>query len=273
MHFSNLVKSIKLDPNQELLKIEKFLCHDTWINNTTLKDFIDRSFSFFSINIRGSAVNLKGLMNEIGLTQSLLNGITWENFWLYAELLYNVLYELRIYRKNERDNCFVDKQINAIKDNILYVANAQGLTIKQDQNGIYFIISQDEVVAQVAKNIENKDIAWNLIKYKHSSLKGNLIAKKQILTLLYPLLEQSRDQVKGKDSYMTIHNDATFLLNQCNIRHSPMAQSIKNATDAELEEWYDIAYETTVFALYGVQHSQHAEKVKALKNELKSVQK
>ena len=271
MHFSNLVKSAELNPHKELLKIEQYLYHDTWVNETTLKDYINRSFPFFSINVRGSAVDLNNLMDEIGLTQSLLKGTTWENFWLYAELLCNVLHELRICRKNERDNRFVDKQTNAIMGNIQYVANVQGFSIKQDQNGIYFIFSQDEVVDQVAKNIENKDVAWNLIKYKHSSLKGNLIAKKQILTLLYPLLEQSKDQVNGKAPYITIHNDASFLLNQCNIRHTPTAQSIKDATDVELEEWYDIAYETTIFALYGVQHSRHADKIKALKSELKGV--
>lgn len=114
MHFSYLVKSIELNPNKELLKIEKLLYRDPWVNNETLEDYINRSFPSFSIDVRGSAVDLKSLMSETGLTQSLLKETTWGNFWLYAELLCNVLHQLCICRKNERDNRFVDKQTNAI---------------------------------------------------------------------------------------------------------------------------------------------------------------
>lgn len=142
-----------------------------------------------------------------------------------------------------------------------------------DDDGIVRIVPQNNVVSLVSE-IVPENISYKIIGYNHHSMKGDLERKKATLTLLADRLEAKRAELKKQNA--KLEDDLFFLFNNINIRHNNTDSESKyykevvaSMTDDELEEWYDLTYETCLYAFMTLEQADHSERIKELKQQNK----
>jgi len=140
-----------------------------------------------------------------------------------------------------------------------------------DDDGIVRIVPKNNVVNLVSE-IVPEDISYKIIGYNHHSMKGDLASKKATLKLLADQLEAKRAELTRLNKTLT--NDLFFLLNNINIRHNNIEEGsskynvvVSDMTE-ELEEWYDLTYETCLYAFMTLEQAENSEKIKDLKNKI-----
>lgn len=120
------------------------------------------------------------------------------------------------------------------------------------------LVEDDRIVTEVASRLPG-DVAIKTFNYRHRSMKGNLMEKKQALKLLGDELEPQRKSLEASNGDLC--DNIFFLLNNANIRHNNIAKEGKNynssfaeLSDSGKEKIYNDLYDMMVaaFALLNV---------------------
>lgn len=209
----------------------------------TVSAYIDEYY-FRELPCRGSALNLNELARDIELhsASDQLNDL-----YLLCEFLLAVLPMHQIKKHSD-----LKEQRNTIYNNIQYILEKTNHELKEDKNGNLIVVSKNQSAILAAEIVGDNDVSFDLIEYNHYSLKGDLGEKKKILTSIGVYIEPIlRDKTFRESMYKSLVSDTSFLFNNFHIRHNnltgPKAQEYtKTLNDAELEKWYDRAYDMAV---------------------------
>ena len=205
-----------------------------------LSVYIDE-FYFRGLPFRGSFTCIKDMMDTLQL-----NYITgdMDHLLLFCEFLIAMLPE-----DKAAENRYVAKQRKTIMGNINYILEHTNHEIRVDPNGNSIIVEKNKATTLAAQLVNDDVIAFELIEYNHFALRGDLEGKKKLLFSLGAYIEPIlKSKVLQKNGYKQLESDAGFLLNNFHIRHNnkvgAKAQDyITTISNADLEEWYDKAYE------------------------------
>lgn len=132
------------------------------------------------------------------------------------------------------------------------------------------ITENNATVSDVAENVDEK-LAYQIVKYNHNTLKGDIARKKEILLKLGSELEPKRKQLaKINDA---LESDIFFVLNNLNLRHNNRSIEDKNYKEYtaqmrknKLEEWYDELYQMMLLAFLELEQVERNQKIDELKS-------
>lgn len=199
---------------------------------------------FRHLPFRGSFTSISDMMAEFSLNY--ISGSI-DNLFVFCEFLIAVLPEDQIARRPE-----LERQRNTILGNINYILELTNHELRKDSDGNTIIVEKNKAATLAAQLVDDEVVAFELIEYNHFALKGDLEGKKKLLFSIAAHIEPIlKSHVLQQNGYKQLESDAGFLFNNFHIRHNnkvgAKAQDyIMTIQDADLEEWYDKAYEVAL---------------------------
>lgn len=189
---------------------------------------------------------------------------------LYLEAIYNLLMVANYGAAMLRSNCYEveRKHLVMIEENIKYALDYLNLNAKVIDEIIY--LYPKELALELLAEKQPEDITNDMIKYLHIKTKGDLFAKKKLLTSLARYLESYGKEYKNDADLRKLGH----IFNNFDLRHNNVDEGSKNyknqiakLSNDELEKWYDVAFYRIVDFLIKTQIKE-MEKPLPLINEL-----
>lgn len=278
----------KRDITQEVLRLDLLLNdeHGISIYKQTSSAFPPKFQSFVKIEkfvdlyifkqwkCRGTCVSLKDMTETLGIEDMFADeDYSEENILIYAEYVANVLFLATKVNLDEKYSyCLLDS-FKAIKENLNNLLGwfnyEQKVFEKKEQ---VLIVRKSAATTAVAEIVE-EDLAYQIVKYNHHSLKGDIESKKSILLALGSELEPRRKEINEISKRLA--DDIFFMLNNLNLRHNNRSKSDKNYKETVakmrkpvLENWYDELYQMLLLAFLEIDNKERSERVSELKTKV-----
>lgn len=247
-NFYELLAKRDFDAKKEYATLWTLFCieksYHTGYGSYAMAPWVDQKL-FRDFAFRGSFATLKDMMDEFGIQEH--SAVDVDKILLFCELLIAVLPQYGVAYDE-----YLSKQRRTIFENIDYILERTNHEKKKDPNGNWIIVEKNKAATLAAQLVDDEVVAFELIEYNHFALKGNLEGKKKLLFSIAAYIEPIlKSKVLQKSGYKQLESDAGFLFNNFHIRHNnktgTAAQDyITTVKDAELEEWYDKAYEVAL---------------------------
>lgn len=225
-----------------LFCVEK--CYYSAYSSSTMAQWVDKKL-FRDFPFRGSFTSLKDMMDEFGIQERA--AVDLEKLLLFCELLYAVLPS-----RNVVYDANLSAQRQTIFENVGYILERANHELGVDPSGNTIIVEKNKAATLASQLVDDEVIAYELIEYNHFALKGDLEGKRKLLFSIAAYVEPIlKSKVLQQQGYKQLESDAGFLFNNFHIRHNnkvgAKAQDyIASINDADLEEWYDKAYEVAL---------------------------
>lgn len=241
----------------------------------TLKYMVSQ-YSFIFWKNRGRCLDFEDFMKTIDF-DLMLNRAKYDlnSFLTVIEVIYNFYYMSEKYINFLSDEFRTHVQMNELKnlmDICLSDYNYSAFYNKEKEQLI--VVEDNPQAVAVAENLES-ELAFEVIRYNHHILKGDIKTKKHILTIMGSELEPKRKQLKPING--DLEDAIFFILNNANIRHNNISETdknyrkfIANMSDVELEELYDELYEMMLLANLELENTERMPKMKQLKKDITS---
>ena len=241
--------------------------------NLSVFEFVDK-YCFKDWNYRGHFVDLKDFLEALEYNNIIIlaqNGDI-DAFMTLIELTYNLW--LLAYKdlKNDKTESKWQNNFYHLRDVMLDNLEKYNYTVYIDDDRALVIEDRPEVTATV--ETVNQELALEIIRYNHSSLKGEIELKKKILLSLGSELEPKRKELQLLDKQLS--EDIFFMLNNLNIRHnnrskkdkSKYKEYVANMSKTRLEKWYDELYQMMLLAFLLLDNIERKKKVSELKSKI-----
>lgn len=216
------------------------------VNMMTIEKYIN-DFLFIKYEYSGTYISVRDMRSSLKLTEEDLSNNNKEKLLLYYEFILNMISLLN--RKLLPTDRYNQNSVNKLLNNIQIVL--EKLNYKIVEKNKYFYIVEKDISSSTISEIypELSDV---VIEYRRFDLKGNIVAKRNILQTLSLKIEGIESKLKGT-TYNSLVRDLKNLYNNLHIRHNNLGENPNNNTiemdDETLENWYDITYDTTLTAL------------------------
>lgn len=239
----------------------------------TLFDFVD-DFCFKKWEHRGHFVDVKDFVEALdynNIRNDAKNGNI-DAFMILIELTYN-FWNLA-YRNLMDKNTETKWQNNFFHLRDVMLDNLEKYNHKAyiDDEQVLIIEDKPEVTA-VAEIVED-ELALDIIRYNHRSLRGEVELKKSILISLGAELEPKRKELQQLNKQLS--EDIFFMLNNINIRHNNRSKKDKSKykeyvakmSKIRLEKWYDELYQMMLLAFLLLDNVDRTASIKELKGKI-----
>ena len=256
-----------------MAKSEKTLCTNRYTYYSVFK-FVDE-FCLSDWNYRSRYMNVDDFLEALNFNVLVEDAkYDVEAHLTLIELIYNFW--------NLAHNKFIDKKFIGslkwcgnffhIKDVMDEILEEYNYTVYSNEDKDYFIVVENKPeVTAVAEIMDTDELSFDIIKYNHRSLKGEINAKKSILVTLGAELEPKRKVLQGINKKLS--EDIFFMLNNMNVRHNNCSESdqakykeyVANMTQEQLEEWYDELYQMMLLGFLLLDNEERSAKVSELK--------
>ncbi len=145
--------------------------------------------------------------------------------------------------------------------------NLEAITFDEKEQ---VIITEKSAKVTAVAEITSANISYQIVKYNHHTLKGDIEKKKAILLVLSNELEPKRKQLSSINSQLT--TNIFYMLNNLNLRHNNRSKKDKNYKEYvakmkknKLEEWYDELYQMMLLAFLELEQVERNAKFNELK--------
>ena len=262
----------------EIFNIRKY-CIDGSRSLNTIRYYIDNEFyPTWAYKHKITFPNIYSLMQYLGIFDlssraQMGEAVSLEKFLLYTETIYNL-----VSIDNVIANPFIVDPVLQLKHNIEIDCERLGFEIKKTKEEKYIIVEKNAAATAVADKYADTelDLSFKVIEYNHFLLKGNIDRKEEILLALWKKFEPVAKRLAAS-SFKSVADDAGYLLNNLDIRHSNTSPEIKNykphvaqMPPKELEEWYDKTYNILLLALLADDFSALHKEIKELKAQIEA---
>lgn len=254
---------------------ENILCVDKYSYYKLFK-FVD-GYCFKHWKYRGHYINVDDYLKALdyaSLKRSASQNIN--SLLTVIELIYNFwnLSQQEFY-DNEKGYdlkwCGNYYHLRDVMDDILQQYNHIAFT-NEDEDCV-LIIEDKEAVTATAEILPSA-MGFDVIKYNHRSLQGEIELKKAILISMGTELEPKRKELQTINKQLS--EDIFFMLNNINIRHnnrskkdkSKYKEYIAKMSKTRLEKWYDELYQMMLLAFLLLDNVDRADKVRELKEKI-----
>lgn len=162
-------------------------------------------------------------------------------------------------------------RLRDVMDDILQQYNHIAYT--NEVNDCILVIEDKEEVTAVAEIVPSA-MAFDIIKYNHRSLQGEIELKKSILISMGAELEPKRRELQSLNKQLS--EDIFFMLNNINVRHNNRSKKDKSKykeyvakmSKSRLEKWYDELYQMMLLAFLLLDNVDRTANVKDLKEKI-----
>lgn len=223
--------------------------YNTW-RDSSIEALVDKVFHNWKG--RGTCLSCEDMRNRLDLVLKPRTDDI-DEIAMYLEYFLNII--LKFQEKYQDGNeCEYSNAYSMMVQNIkTLLSNINHKFVFDEENEVLLVVPKDNA-AIAAAEIAPKKIDFAILKYNHSSLKGNISEKKNLLLAIAgeyePLFK------KGIDGHSSLFTAITSALNNLNLRHNnvdakgksykPVVESMKSE---ELENWYDELYQMMLFAI------------------------
>lgn len=245
------------------------------MTNYTLERYVDE-YCFSDWESRGHFLDLSDFLNAISYTKILTSAKNNpEAFLTFIEIGYNLYYlaKKEFLQTDDSWECYdTYEMFPQIADDCLAHFNHKIFYNEELEQAI--VVEDKPEVTAVVEIEEDTDIAFEIVRYNHHALKGDISAKRAILLKIGSQLEPLRSQISACNK--TLEKDIFFMLNNLNIRHNNCVpgdakyKPFVASMDAEtLENWYDELYQMILLAKLELANVKRMEQVETLKQNIK----
>ncbi len=232
-------------------------------NMMTIEKYIN-DFLFIKYEYAGTYISVRDMRSSLKITEKDLNKNNKERLLLYYEFILNMISLLN--RKLLPTDRYNKSSVNKLLNNIQIVLEKLNYRIVEKNN--YFYIIEKDISSSAISEIY-PELSDTIIEYRRFDLKGNLVAKRNILQTLSLKVEGIESKLKGT-TYNPLVRDLKNLYNNLHIRHNNLGENPNNniieMDDKTLENWYDITYDTTLTALMICNYLDYHTKIDSLPN-------
>ncbi len=226
--------------------------------------YVDKVY-FRTLPFRGGFVSLNEMMSAIPIKPGTRN---LDDLFVLCEFLVALLPEKRLI-----EDGLIRKQGMTIIENIFYILDKTNheLTQLPGSDERMIITEKNKGTTLAVEIVGDAEIAIDLIEYNHFALKGDLSAKKKILSSIGMYIEPIlRSKALQNAGYRKLESDTGFVFNNFHIRHNnkegAKAQDyVLTLSNEELEDWYDKAYEMAISVIIINDHLPTESKLAELK--------
>ncbi len=247
-----------------------FSADDYNINYVSLEDFFD-TFMFKRWKARGTCINCKDMRDALCFEKILKSTEpSFEDTISFCEYVANLvkLYNKACLKEGVRFYpTDVTAAISANLNSIMDWLNQKMIFFEKEERVL--ITEKNAAVSAVAERVD-EELAYQIVKYNHYTLKGDITKKKEILLKLGSELEPKRKQLSSLNGQL--ETNIFFMLNNLNIRHNNRSKKDKNYKEYvakmkknKLEEWYDELYQMMLLAMLELEQVERNQKINELK--------
>lgn len=196
-----------------------------------------------------------------------------DSFLTLIELVYN-FWQLS-YLKFQDGNLFLQWRGNychlkEVMDDVLEQFNHKAYI---DDTNQQVLVVEDKGEITAVSEIINPELSFEVIRYNHRALKGEIEVKKSIILQLGAELEPKRKELSSINKQLA--ENIFFMLNNLNIRHNNRSKKDKNYKEyvakmrkERLEKWYDELYQMILLAFLLLDNVERTERVNELKTNI-----
>lgn len=242
--------------NFTIMEYASFYCFSEWKN-------------------RGHFLKLSDFLEEVSYNSTYVDAHhDPEAFLDFIEISYNLYYMAhQLYEQSDSDWTHYEayELFPKIANDCLAHFNHRVFYDEDVEQAI--VIEADPAVTAVIEIEDDLDIAFEIARYNHHTLKGDIVAKKAILIKLGSQLEPLRPTLAER--HRNLAADIFTLLNNLNIRHNNCVPGdtkykpyVAAMTTDELEDWYDELYQMILLAKLELDHIDRIPKIEALKQKI-----
>ena len=247
---------------------EKTISVNNYIDYS-LFGYIDE-YCFKEWKYRNHYLDVKDLLNALDFDQ-LTNEAkqNQEALLTLLELVYNFWYLAEINLDKETGLYWFGNfyHLQSLMDDILIMYNYKAFTYK-DKEQVLVLEDKPEVTA--VAEITDPDLSYEILKYNHYTLKGEIDLKKKILLSLASEIEPKRKELNIIDKQLS--DNIFYLFNNLNLRHNNRSKNSKNYKEYvskmrknQLEKYYDELYQMILLAILLLDNVSRMKKIKKLK--------
>lgn len=237
----------------------------------SLENFFDK-FKFKTWKARGTCIDCDDMRETLNLDEIVSSdNPTLDETLTYCEYVANLI---KLYNRAELDEdteLYDTEIISAISDNLkslLDWLNQEAVFFENEE--MVLITEKNATVSAVAECVD-ENLAYQIVKYNHYTLKGNIAKKKEILLNLGNVVEPKRADISSANKKLS--DNIFFMLNNLNIRHNNVSKKDDNykeytadMSDEELEKWYDELYQMILLAILELEQIDRNRLVDELKS-------
>ena len=238
-----------------------------------IEQFVDQ-YAFKDWKCRGTCIDLTDMSKTLGIEDMFDDhNLTEEEILIYAEYVANVLFLAECVECTDefwyKDTVIVTTARKNL-ESILGWMNYEQKVFPQKERVL--VVRKSCAVSAVAE-IVSEDLAYQIVRYNHNSLKGNIADKKAILLALGSELEPKRKDIRVINA--DLEDGIFYILNNLNLRHNNRSKKDKNYKEVvakmrtnKLEKWYDELYQMFLLAYLELEQKERQDKIKELKYQI-----
>lgn len=237
----------------------------------TLKSFVS-SVCFDSWKNRGHFIDLSDFLESVHYDDYYEDAKVGdvEAFLALIEIVFNCwkMAELAV-SNNENYEC--NRKLTLLFELMVDNLSRCNHTAIYDEEKEQVLVVEDKPEVTAVAEIVEPNIALELLRYNHHSIRGNIKQKKSILSALGAELEPRGKELASINN--SFKDNIFFMLNNLNIRHnncnpadkSKYKEYVANMDKEELESWYDELYQMILLAFLELEQRERNPKVAELK--------
>ena len=180
----------ELDLEKEYERICELFEHTFFFEHSlSIVNYTD-NYCFLKWKHRKRYINIYAMMDDLFISEGYIYPISMERLLLYVEFVRNIV---SVVEAEELKSIVLESIGNKARDAISVLKN-QIIDLLEDLNyeiknidDLYVIVEKNSLATAVAET--EKDICNDVIEYRRFILKGNIIAKKEILKTLANKIE------------------------------------------------------------------------------------
>ena len=242
-------------------------------NKYTILEYVDK-YAFADWKWRGHCLDVDDFLNSMQY-QHIVSSAKYYNvepFLILIELVYN-FWNLAC------SNLMTDDTSLRWFGNFFLLHKILDDNLQQFNHKAYFddkriLIIEDKLEVTAVAEVVNENLAKDVIRYNHHSLRGDIETKKAILLAFGSELEPMRKELEKLNKQVS--EDIFFALNNLNLRHnncnsqdqSKYKEHVAKMNESELEQWYDEIYQLMLLAILLLDNMERTSKIKDLKQQI-----
>lgn len=277
---------MKFDPDKEFEILSNLIDENIFKGYIVPSSFREVFNKYFHLYLREKEIQFSSYDEEKDYLETNYN--SYDRLFTYIEFIIDI----HTYLENNKTELTISrypqfqkisdysvlKNFDRIEKRITYSLEKTNHELKKLEDGKYIIVEKNVYAYQASQILSETNIfeATKILEYNHFANKGNIERKREILKSLADYLEPLRSEINASEELkevLKVNNKKIIsveklfeMYNQFGLRHNNTEQYHLGMSEAEIEQWYDDIYTSTLFVILSLNEAQILSRLNKLKS-------